>query len=62
MEEIPTFRQRLGDVLLHRGFITLSQLNAALELQRQRTSRLGELLIEMGALNKECLESALRVE
>jgi hypothetical protein len=49
-------------VLLHRGFITLAQLNAALELQGRRSSPLGELLIEMGALNKECLEFALQVE
>jgi adsorption protein B len=62
MEEIPTFRQRLGDVLLHRGFITLAQLNAALELQGQRSSPLGELLIEIGALSKERLEFALQVE
>jgi bacteriophage N4 adsorption protein B len=62
MEEIPSFRQHLGDVLLHRGFITLAQLNAALELQGQRSSPLGELLIEMGALNRECLEFALQVE
>jgi adsorption protein B len=62
IEEIPEFRRRLGDVLLHRGFITPAQLNAALELQGKRSSLLGELLIEMGALNKECLESALHVE
>jgi hypothetical protein len=33
-----------------------------LELQGQRSSPLGELLIEIGALSKERLEFALQVE
>src|SRR5215813_264404 len=40
---------RLGNVLIERGYITVEQLNAALEEQRGSTGKLlGEILVERG--------------
>jgi type II secretory ATPase GspE/PulE/Tfp pilus assembly ATPase PilB-like protein len=50
---------RLGDVLVERGLITLDQLNEALVRQRAGGHRLGELLLSMGAINQEQLSWAL---
>src|SRR5574341_2630645 len=45
-------RDRLGDILVKHGKITQEQLDQAIEQQaRQRDKRLGELLIENGALS-----------
>src|ERR1700749_2481626 len=44
-------RDRLGDMLVKLGTISQGQLDAGVELQgRRRDSRLGELLVEQGAL------------
>lgn len=56
---------RLGRYLLDYKFITEDQLKAALLVQRRsaaenQTRRLGDILLEQGALSKERLEFALR--
>lgn len=46
---------RLGDLLLEQGIITPEILNSALALQKERGIRLGEALIELGAINERTL-------
>src|SRR4029079_18101390 len=44
-------RDRLGDMLMKTGAITQMQLDAGIAMQdRRRDKRLGELLVEQGAL------------
>jgi type IV pilus assembly protein PilB len=45
------FRSRLGTMLMDRGLITGEQLGQALELQRSTGMRLGEALVENGAVS-----------
>ena len=45
----------LGGLLVGRGFVTLSDLNEALERQRVEGGRLGENLIALGLLTPEQL-------
>ncbi len=58
---IPGF---IGGYLYEAGWITLEQLDTALDRQlelsaRGKTLRLGEVLVEMGAISREQLEQAL---
>jgi len=57
-----SFRENLGTMLLSRGLIDEAQLVAALEQQHESAEekRLGNILIETGALSEEALESVLR--
>jgi len=57
-----SFRENLGSMLLSRGLIDEAQLVAALEQQHESAEekRLGNILIETGALSEEALESVLR--
>src|SRR5438477_4885198 len=56
-------RDRLGDMLMKSGVITLAQLEAAIALQDRRSeNRLGELLVEQGSLTVEQLQQAIRVQ
>ncbi|MCX5694516.1 MAG: ATPase, T2SS/T4P/T4SS family [Candidatus Omnitrophica bacterium] len=50
---------RLGDFLLREGIITASQLEKAVNLQRQEGGRLGEILIKLGAVKEEQILAAL---
>lgn len=45
-------KTRLGDLLIHRGYITEAQLQAALEEQENSNLRLGECLIDMGYVSR----------
>ena len=57
------YRVPLGLLLISRGSLTNSQLQAALSLQREHpTKRLGSLLSEMGLLTEEDLVAALGVQ
>jgi len=57
------YRVPLGLLLISRGSLTNSQLQAALNLQREHPSkRLGSLLSEMGLLTEEDLVAALGVQ
>jgi tetratricopeptide (TPR) repeat protein len=54
-------RDRLGDILLASGRITQEQLAAAIELQRgDRDRKLGEIMVEQGALAQSELEQYIR--
>jgi tetratricopeptide (TPR) repeat protein len=54
-------RDRLGDILLASGRITPDQLAAAIEQQRgDRDRKLGEILVEQGALAQAELEQYIR--
>jgi tetratricopeptide (TPR) repeat protein len=56
-------RDRLGDILAKSGLITDEQLQGAIDRQaQQRTKRLGELLVDMGALLRPDLERYMRVQ
>src|ERR1051325_7193118 len=56
-------RDRLGDMLMKGGIISQAQLDAAIALQSRRSdSRLGELLVELGALTAEQLHRMIRVQ
>lgn len=50
---------RLGEVLLEQGFISLNDLERALELQRERGLKVGEALIELGVLSERGLLKCL---
>jgi tetratricopeptide (TPR) repeat protein len=56
-------RDRLGDILVKNNLITAEQLQAAIDRQaHERTKRLGELLVDMGALSRPDLERYMRVQ
>lgn len=50
---------RFGDLLIANGLITDTQLEEALEHQRQSGGRLGEVLVGMGVLQEQALADAL---
>ena len=53
--ELVRFRRRLGDLLLDRRFITVNQLDDALEKQKQSGLPLGRVLVDMGYIGDEDL-------
>jgi tetratricopeptide (TPR) repeat protein len=54
---------RLGDMLVKRGTITNEQLREAIDEQaRQRGRRLGEILVELGALDRAELDRCMRMQ
>jgi hypothetical protein len=55
-------RTRLGEILLREKRITSSQLEHALELQRQKGGKLGEILVSLGWLDQETLDAALATQ
>ena len=56
-------RDRLGDMLVKNEIISQADLEAAIAAQdRQRDKKLGELLIEQGALTREQLHQFIRVQ
>ncbi len=55
----PRPRGMLGEVLVAKGLVSESQVASALELQRTSSKRLGEVLVEMGALDERSLVEAL---
>ncbi|MFZ5871459.1 MAG: ATPase, T2SS/T4P/T4SS family [Actinomycetota bacterium] len=61
MTELPT-RKRLGDVLVEAGVITVDQLHALLDHQRETPGprrRLGELVVEQGYADERMVSLAL---
>lgn len=46
---------RIGDMLVEQGLITQNHLGLALSLQKERGLKLGEALIEIGAINERTL-------
>lgn len=56
-------RDRLGDLLVKHGRITQTQLNAAIDEQsRDRSRRLGEILVADGFLERDELERHIRIQ
>ncbi|CAD5108106.1 hypothetical protein [Zestomonas carbonaria] len=51
---------RLGQILLNKGLIDHTQLDAAIRLQTQGGKRLGEILVEQGILSERQLKQALK--
>ena len=51
--------KRLGDMLLDRGAVTPGDLAKALHMQRFEEAHLGEILVSMGAVNKNTLWDTL---
>jgi hypothetical protein len=52
-------RRRIGEIFVELGFITTPQLEAALEVQREKGGRIGEILVAQGSLTRLDLASAL---
>lgn len=52
-------RLRLGELLQNRGRVSAQQVDKALAAQQQRGGRLGEILLEMGAIDEETLAETL---
>ncbi len=52
-------RRRIGEVFVELGFITSSQLDDALEVQRRTGERIGEILVKRGSITRFDLASAL---
>ncbi len=56
---VPSAAWRLGTLLEERGLVTTDQILAALELQKHEPRYLGDILVEMGALDETSLYSTL---
>lgn len=54
-----TSKKRLGDFLLQENVITPGQLERAVEVQRERGGKLGDILVEMGLCSEEAVLSVL---
>jgi hypothetical protein len=52
-------KRRLGEVLTERGKISAADLNKALQLQKEKPSYLGELLLQAGLVSKDDLVTSL---
>jgi type IV pilus assembly protein PilB len=59
MQSLAQGQEKLGTLLVRSGAITQEDLETALKLQRQDKGRLGETLIEMGALSPQVLVEVL---
>ena len=52
-------RPKIGEMLIERGLISQEDLESALQLQRETGRRMGETLVDMGALRAEELQQVL---
>jgi type IV pilus assembly protein PilB len=55
----PAYKGRLGDLLLEKNLISNEQLETALAEQRETGGKLGEILVNAGALDPQALAEAL---
>ncbi|UJB72448.1 peptidoglycan DD-metalloendopeptidase family protein (plasmid) [Acaryochloris sp. 'Moss Beach'] len=55
----PLPKIRIGELLLQKGFINATQLNQALDFQRNSELKLGEILIHQGLISPEQLQQVL---
>jgi len=61
MPKKPFTNQRIGEIILNQGLITLQQLEEALKAQREgNKKRLGEIFVEIGAISREELYEVLQ--
>jgi adsorption protein B len=58
-DQLRTFHRKLGDILLDHRIVTLTQLQEALEIQKATGKKLGEILLELGAVWEEDVVFAL---
>ncbi len=61
-EVLRCYRRKLGDLLLERRFITVSQLEKALEMQKENPRPLGAILLERGWVSEDDLVTILGVQ
>ncbi len=61
-ELLRSYRRRLGDLLLERRFITVSQLERALDMQKENHRPLGAILLEQGWVSEDDLVAVLGVQ
>ncbi|MGH7142551.1 MAG: DUF4388 domain-containing protein [Planctomycetota bacterium] len=52
----------LGDLLIHHGFLSTEDLSVALNMQKTRTAKLGEILIENKFCTQAKIEEAIRFQ
>ena len=57
--ETASAHKRLGQILLDRADLTAGQLDEAITLQADRTERLGELLCQLGHVDRQTVREAL---
>jgi len=55
----PIARKRIGQMLIEKGLITEDQLNAALDVQRQTTELIGQILVDLGHVERNALYETL---
>jgi tetratricopeptide (TPR) repeat protein len=56
-------RDRIGDMLVKAGSITMEQLQSAIDAQgKQRDKRVGDLLVDLGFITRERLHDHVRVQ
>ncbi|HUR79216.1 MAG TPA: DUF4388 domain-containing protein [Thermoanaerobaculia bacterium] len=53
---------RLGTVLMKRGYLSQDQLNRALEIQKETLQRLGFILTHYGIISQESLRDAIQLQ
>ena len=53
---------KIGEILLMAGKITEKALTVALDLQKNRTEYVGEILLNLNAVSKEDLEAGLALQ
>lgn len=55
-------KYKIGDILVHQGFLTPEQLHSALESQRKTKQRLGDYLVDAGIISDEDIQHALHLQ
>ena len=55
-------KKQLGELLIERGIITRSQLDKALEVQKEKGGLLGQILVVLGFTKEEEIAQALTVQ
>ena len=59
---VTSLKERLKKILINSKLITSGQLNEALEFQRKKGGRLGDVLVNLGHINRKDLMVALSQE
>ena len=57
-----TEHQKIGEILLTAGKINLSQLGAALDLQKVKNIPIGQILLEIKSISETDLNAALELQ
>jgi type IV pilus assembly protein PilB len=62
LNEKQRFRPRIGDLLVEAGLISASQLQQALQVQRQTGERLGRVLVSLGLVTEQDILNTLEMQ